>query len=300
MFKNLSVAALGVSVSGSELIELALSHGFKGIDLDLVGFHQQVQARGLAVSRRLYDSAKLKWGSFELPVDWQADDASFQQELVRLVPLAALAHDLGCPRATIVMPPASDERPYHQNFEFHRRRFAELGAALAPHGIRLGVEFLAEAHHRQGKAFEFISTLDALMMLLGMAGQPNVGVAIDLWQLHVSGAGIDALRKLSAAQIVTVSVADAPADVTAETATAESRLLPGETGTIDTAAALALLAECGYDGPVTPRPHPSRFAGQKREQIVRQTGQALDAAWKAAGLAATGKPAAAVSQKASI
>jgi sugar phosphate isomerase/epimerase len=151
------------------------------------------------------------------------------------------------------------------------------------------VEFLAEAHRRQGKAFEFISSLDALLTLLGMSGQPNLGVAVDLWQLHVSGAGIDALRKLSAVQIVTVNVADAPADLTAETATDESRLLPGETGTIDTAAALVALAEIGYDGPVTPRPHPSQFAGQKREQIVRRAGQALDAAWKAAGLTATGK-----------
>jgi hypothetical protein len=99
----LSIGALGVSVSGTELIELALSHGFKGLDLDVKAFHQQVQARGLVPSRRLHDSAKLKWGSFELPVDWQADDAAFQQDLVRLVPLAALARDLGCPRATTVM-----------------------------------------------------------------------------------------------------------------------------------------------------------------------------------------------------
>ncbi len=36
MFKNLSSKHLGVSGSQNELIELALSFGFKGFDLDIV------------------------------------------------------------------------------------------------------------------------------------------------------------------------------------------------------------------------------------------------------------------------
>jgi sugar phosphate isomerase/epimerase len=289
MFRNLNVNALGVSVSGSELIELALSHGFKSIDLDIAEFHRRVQAQGLAQSRRLYDSARLKWGSFVLPIDWQADEATFAQDLEKLAPLAELARDLGCTRATSVMQPASDERPYHQNFELHRKRFIQVGAALAPHGVRVGLEFVAPACHRQGRSFEFIHDLDALLTLVGMAGQANVGVALDLWQVHLAGGNLDALRRLSAGQIVSVCVADAPADLTAQTATDTERLLPGETGVIDTAAALAALAELGYEGPVTPCPHPDRFKGQKRDAIVRQTGQALDAAWTAAGLNPAGK-----------
>ena len=47
MFRNLSTEGLGVSGRQSEIIELALSFGFKGIDLDLVDFQQQVQVNGL-------------------------------------------------------------------------------------------------------------------------------------------------------------------------------------------------------------------------------------------------------------
>jgi hypothetical protein len=36
MFKNLSPEALGVSGRQSEMIELALSFGFKGLDLDII------------------------------------------------------------------------------------------------------------------------------------------------------------------------------------------------------------------------------------------------------------------------
>ena len=52
---------------------------------------------------------------------------------------------------------------------------------------------------------------------------------------------------------------------------------------------LTLLAEIGYDGPVTPAPHPKQFVGQRRDQIVKQAGQSLDAVWKSAGLNPAGK-----------
>ena len=69
MFKNLNLEVLGVSGRTSEIIELALSFGFKGVDLDLVNFQQQVQVNGLARARRLLDSAKLKIGTFRLPLE---------------------------------------------------------------------------------------------------------------------------------------------------------------------------------------------------------------------------------------
>lgn len=289
MFKNLSLAALGISGQGNEAIELALSSGFKSIDLNLEEFSQQVQLHGMARGRRLLDSAKLTFGTFSLPSGWEGDETQFKLETERLKPLLELAQELGAKRALLTMPPASDERPYHQNFEFHRRRFAELGALLAPYQIRLGVGYLAGTKHREGTSFEFIHSLEALQMLLGMTGSDHVGVLLDLWQLHISGGGIENIRKLSARQIVAVQVADAQAESSAETSREEERLLPGETGVIDVPATLTALAEMGYDGPVTAVPHPSRFKNQRRDQIVKQTGEALDRAWKDAGLLPAGK-----------
>jgi len=209
--------------------------------------------------------------------------------LEKLPPLAELARELNCLRTTLTIAPASDERPYHQNFEFHRRRLAEVGAALEPFGISLGVGFLAPDHHRQGKSFEFLHGLEALGMLLTMLGRKNVGLALDVWHLHVSGGDLEAIRKLTAGQIVTVTLADAPAEMTAEDAREESRLLPGETGTIDAPAILSLLAEMEYDGPVTVAPDPSQLTGLRRDELAKRVGQSLEAAWKAAGLDADGK-----------
>ncbi|HXT60972.1 MAG TPA: TIM barrel protein [Pirellulales bacterium] len=291
MFKNLNPEALGLSTSQNELIELALSFGFRGIDLDVVEFAAQVKEQGLPKARRLLDSAKLKIGTFKLPVRWYADEATFRGDLQKLPDLLGPAVEIGATRALTEIEPASDERPYHQNFEFHQKRLAELAAALEPKGVRLGVGFSAAASDRQGKAFEFIHTLDALLMLLGMTPAKNLGVSLDLWHLWASGGSFDVVRtKLKPEQIVAVQLADvADPGAEPEGQPVASRRLPGETGTIDTPAVLTALAELGYSGPVTPLPHSSQFAGLRRDQIVKLTGERLDAAWKAAGLSPAGK-----------
>ena len=68
-----------------------------------------------------------------------------------------------------------------------------------------------------------------------------------------------------------------------------ARLLPSESGVTDNAAILAILAEQRYDGPVTPAPDKSQFAGMGRDKIVKSCGAALDTIWKAAGLNNAGR-----------
>lgn len=288
MFKNLSTQALGIAGTQSEVIELALSHGFRGLDLDIVEFQKQVETRGLPTSRRLWDSAKLRLGRFALPFPLAAEESAFSPAIKALDAQAKLAADVGCTRAVTRIAPATDELPYHQNFEFHRKRIAEVAGALATHGIQLGVGFLAASHWRAGKSFQFIYELDPLLMLLGLVGKPNVGLALDVWDLHATGKNVENIRKLSA-PLISVELADFPAETPIESAAEQARLLPGESGQIDASLALTILAEKGYDGPVTPAPDRSRFAGQRREEVGRRAGQALDQVWKAAGLSPAGK-----------
>ena len=172
MFKNLSPETLGFSGRQSEIIELALSYGFKGLDLEIVDFAREVATQGFAKASRLITSARLKPGSFVLPVCWQHDDLAYQEDLKRLDELAAVAQQLGCTRATTLVEAASDERPYHENFEFHRRRLAELAAALTKHDIRLGVGFLAPKRCREDRAFQFMQTADELLLLVRRSPRP--------------------------------------------------------------------------------------------------------------------------------
>ncbi len=292
MFKNFSSEALEVSVRDSEIIELTLSNGFKGLDLDLADFAEQVATQGMARASRLVVSSRLKIGSFRLPVRWEEDEAHYKTDLEKLPDLAKIAEQMGCTRATTTIEAGSDQRPYHENFEYHRRRLAEIAGVLAPHKIRLGVGFLAPISCRAGHAFQFLQKFDELMLLLRTVGPTNVGVALDAWHWHLGGGTLDHLQALTADKIVTVSLADADPEATAENATLEGRRLPGDGGAIDSTAILATLAELNYDGPVSASPDKSQFAGLSRDKIVKKTGAALDHVWKAAGLNVAGRLAA--------
>jgi sugar phosphate isomerase/epimerase len=288
MYKNLNVQSLGISGQTSETIELTLSFGFKALDLDIVELAQRVEEEGLPKARRLIDSAKLRVGSFTLPFDLEAEEPDFRKEIERLPALARVAADMGCTRAVTSVAPANDRRPMHENFELYRKRLAEICKLLEPLNIRLGVGYDASHAARQGKTFQFIADLNTLLMLLGMVGAKNLGVAVDVWHVYLSS-DLDKLSKLTPAQLVTLDLSDAPAGVEPGSMSDEQRLLPGETGVIDLVAILGLFADKGYDGPVTPKAGAERFAGMRRDAIVKLAGQQLDQVWKAAGLSPAGK-----------
>jgi len=288
MFKNLSPQALALSGSQSELIELALSFGFRGLDVDVIEFAAQVKTHGAPHARRLIESAKLQVGGFLLPTRWQADEPTFRADLAQLNEWAVIAAEAGFRRTLTWIEPGSDEQPFHQNFETCRKRLTELAKALEAHNLRLGVGFSAAAEARQGKAFEFVHTLDALLLILSSVPK-NVGLIVDLWDLHVSGGTLDALRKLGGDRLIGVRISDAPAEVAASELKSTQRLLPGEGGAIDATAALVTLAEMGFDGPVTPVAHPDQLKGLRREAAVKHVGETLDRVWKGAGLTAAGK-----------
>jgi sugar phosphate isomerase/epimerase len=289
MYKNLNAAALGVSGRQSELIELALTYGFAGFDLDLPSFCKQVELRGLDHARRYLDSAHLKIGVYELPVRWDGDEGVFQEDLEKLPALAETAAAVGAKACYTTVMPACDDRPYHENFEFHRQRLGAIAEKLAPMETRLGLAFLAPSCFREGKQYGFIATPDALVTLMKTIVGDNLGLLIDLWHWRLAAGSLDAIRELGPQQVVMVRVADLPKDVEMDAVTDEHRLLPGTTGLVDTAASISLLAEIGYRGPVTPFPSPTQTTGETRDRIVQRAASALDTAIQAAGLEVPGR-----------
>jgi sugar phosphate isomerase/epimerase len=284
MFKNLNPSALGISGHQSEIIELALTYGFTGVDLNMAEFATRARLKGIAYARRLFDSTKIRIGTFSLPLEWDADDESFQKDLKKLPEYAECAAALGCTRATAVLAPAGDKRPYHENFEFHRHRFQDICAVLKPAKVRLAIGFQAAEYRRRNQAFQFIHDLDALTLLLNMVAAPNLGLLLDIWEVVACGASVDAVRKLPLSQLVAVQVAEMPAGVPLAELDEKSRLLPGvENGRIDVAGFLAVLREMGYDGPVTAKPSRAAFQSRRRDVVIKQTSEALDKVLRVGG-----------------
>ncbi len=285
MFKNLNAGALGVTGHQSEIIELALTYGFGGMDLNVVEFATRARLKGVEYARRLFDSGKLKLGSFALPLDWESDEETFAKDMKKLPDYAQAAVAAGCTRCIATVAPANDRRPYHENFEFHKRRFQEICQALEPAGVRFGVGFRAAEYLRKNQAFQFVHDLDALTLLLNMVAAPNIGLLLDIWDVVVAGGSLDSVRKLPPNQIVSVHVADLPPVAGNGEIDEKSRLLPAAEGArIDITTLLVYLKSVGYDGPITPRPSRGIFQSRRRDLVVKQAGEAMDKVWRAAGL----------------
>jgi len=133
------------------------------------------------------------------------------------------------------------------------------------------------------KALQFIHTYEGLLGLVAVS-HPSVGVVVDGWAFAVTGEPLDMIAKVPAGRIVEVRISDAPREVPGSELHHDQRLMPGETGTIDSAAILSHARDAGFDGPVTPWADRATLAGRGREKIVRMAGDRLDAAWRGAGL----------------
>ncbi|MCA9246944.1 MAG: sugar phosphate isomerase/epimerase [Planctomycetales bacterium] len=292
MYKNLNVGYLGVSGRHSEVIELALSHGFKGMDLDIDEFAEQVEQNDVAYAKRLIASARIQVGAFRLPFELGDDFArrdSFDADVERAGKLAELAASVNCRAALVRIDPASDEMPYHQNFERARQRISALADVLKPHGVMLGLEFDAVAASRENRAMSFLASFDALVQLVKMCVADNVGVVADLWQIYVGGGDLEQLGLLSPDKIAAVVLSDLPVDADLEQIDESQRLLPGETGCIDAVRALTMLAEMGYEGPLVPKVSREHLGEGGRDALVKTVADRLSDLWKQAGLSSKGR-----------
>lgn len=295
MYKNLSAECLGISGRQNELIELALTYKFKGLDLDFQTLAQQITERGRDHAMRFLNSADIKIGCFELPLQCDADEETYRTGLTSLEQTAELAAQIGATRCTTTVRPFSVGRPYHEDFELHRKRYNEIADLLKPHGILLGIGFLAPTSHREGYPGQFIATADAMQTLIRMLAADNAGLCLDLWHWTVGGGTVEQIKQFDPKRIVTVRVADLPVDYDPATVTEESRLLPGTTRVVPATEVLQWLTEVGYDGPLTPCCHSSQMAGATRTQVVERAVEALRQTLKPAPVAdetEAGEPAA--------
>jgi sugar phosphate isomerase/epimerase len=276
MYKNLSPSALGIFGRQSELLEIALTHRFKGIEIDINEVLKRSQATSVPQACRYLCSAQVKIGGFELPVRWAGDEKDFQADLAQLGLLLEVAATLGADRCYTTIRPTCDQWPFHENFQFHVERLRTVADALAPGGIKVGLNFLATPSERADGGFEFIHQTDPALLLVNTIQKDNVGLLLDAWHWFVGGGDVEKVRGVRGEQVISVRLADIPAEADITAITEEQRVMPGEGGTIDSVALLSVLEEIGFDGPVAAAPWPALFKGQTRESTVTKASTTLD------------------------
>ncbi len=317
MYQNFNPALLGVSGRQSEIIELAMTYQFQGLDVEVEEFLEACEQRGLEHAARFLVSAGLKISGGQLPLDWTATDGPFAAALNRLSEQAAHLAAIQLQTLYVEINPLASELPYHENFELHRTRLTQIANVLQPHGISLALGFSAPAVDDPVES-GFIRDAQAMSALLRTIDAENIGLLLDTWDWHVSGGTLAQLQELGANRVVGVRVADlattanvaAAEDVAsasghpqAQAAEAEAdtadeatesvaadntesaaeplaprqRALPTTDGTIPHTQLLEWLASADYAGPVTVAVRDGVLPKIRRERLVQTASAALEA-----------------------
>ena len=279
MYRNLNAPSLGVSGRQNELIEMALTYKFEGFDIDFGQFFEQAKSRGLDYAKRFVESANIRVGGFELPVCWKANPSEFQTQLAEISQMAEMAAAIKADRCHVCVPSVTDERPYHEYFEFVRERISQIAAVLNAHSIQIALGFEAKTPESETEKVPFIVTPENLVTLMKTVNESNVGICVDLWNWHVAGGTIEQIKELDSSQIKMVRLADLPADSDLSTASVKDRLLPASTGVLASHELIEVLEQKNYNGPISAYGHPSQFEGMKPNQIISSVVDSLKQAF---------------------
>lgn len=295
MFKNLSGDGLGVSCRQNELIELALTYGFKGIEVDIAEMVSRADRFGADFAKRFIESGKSSWkvevGTFKLPVKMSISDADFTKAIERVKKYADMAGQLNAKVCYLELAPASTDTAYHDNFERHRERIGQVAEIMGEKGVKVGIGINATPAVRADKEFQFIYQVEPLMAFVKAIGNPNVGILLDTWQWLVGDGALDQITELSANDVAYIRLADVPDDVVTSTIKDNQRLLPGQSTSSIANAVIKHFNTVGFEGPVSVHPHSSQFSGVTRDNIVQQASQALNRIFIDAGVIAPGPEA---------
>jgi sugar phosphate isomerase/epimerase len=263
MFVSLAPWAVARGVGWPEQARLAARVGYQGIDWAF----GPAKAAGVDATRALLTQLGIVPAIVNLPMrdPLGPDDAAFDAQLLSLDGDAGFCRAIGCSRFQLVLGPMTlPGQTKQERWTQVTRRLSAIGAVLAKHDVRIGLEFLGPLVFRMPREpasaadsatraasppVPFVWTLrDTLALAADSAA--NVGVTLDAWHWYHSGGTIADVRAADPSRIVHVHVSDARA-MPAESVRDDMRLLPGE-GVIDLVGFFRALAAIGYRGGVAP------------------------------------------------
>lgn len=280
---DLTPGAIGIKAKPSELLDLAVAHGFESVQPNtafLAGldkpqrkeFAHELRAKGLT------------WGSAGMPVEFRKDADTFQSGLKGLPKTATALRDAGATRISTWLKPYHESLTYLANFRQHTARLGEVTRILADHGLRFGLEYVGTRTLWTSSRHSFIHSLAEAKELIAAIDQPTLGFVLDSWHWFTAGETAGDILTLKNSDIVACDLNDAPAGIPIEAQLDNRRELPAATGVIDVAAFLQALAKVGYDGPVRAEPFNQPLRALDDRPAAKATATAIRKAITQAGL----------------
>jgi sugar phosphate isomerase/epimerase len=274
----LTPGSIGVTVkTQAELNDLAHRHKYEAVEPrgdELAG----MSAGQLQATLADLKAKNLVWAAAGLPVDFRAAEDLFRKGMTGLPRIAAGLQRAGVTRVGTWLTPNSDTLTYRQHFQQTTARLREIGTVLKDHGLRLGLEYVGTQRSLVSRRYPFVHTLAETRELIAEAGTGNLGLVLDTWHWWTAGDTADDIRTLTNADVVSVDLNDAPANIEKRDQRDNQRELPMATGVIDVAAFLNALHAIGYDGPVRPEPFNQAVNAMENDEACAVASAALHGA----------------------
>lgn len=269
MEKVLNQCGLGAGSRQSEIIELALTHRFDAIEVDMADLLGRFEAMGKAFALQFFKSAKVKIGSFKLPIDPGVGQDEFPGQLAKLEKVIELAKELGCPRCFLEIESGSDRHTFLENFENHRVRLGTIAGKLAEAGIRFGIG-LSDNVQQCKKTYQFVRSAEELLTLIRMAGHPNLGLCVNAFNWGLGKGKVEQLAAVKADKISEVRLGDLPAGADlAKVTSSQVQLAGSQVGSL-AVALMKFLHGLNWNGAVSMLAGSAMFAGKPRDAVFAE------------------------------
>ena len=269
IYKILNSGGLGVAGRQNELIELALTHKFDGVEIDmndLVGRHDTL---GKEFACQFLQSARIDLGTFDMPMDFGGTDDDFATQSEKLDTIIDLAKTLGALQCVIRIAPQAKEFAFQDNFEKHTKRISEVASKLQDAEIRVGLFLQASKVGKVIGDYKFIQTAEELLTLVKSIGHPNVGVCLDTFEWQVGDGALDQLSDLNLNETVTeVRFADLAPTADKKDLKKGDRLLPGDGENSISVRLAELLREKDYQGAISVATGTTTYSDINRHKVV--------------------------------
>lgn len=278
VFSNLNLVALNQSSDFSTAIDLAITHGFGGLDPDLDYLGSLDDPACVAEAGRRVADSGLRWGIGSLPVNLTAPAREFTESLAGLHRALDACTAAGVTALGTWIRPMDDNLPYGQNWTRHVGRLALVAELLRDAGVRLGLEYVGPKTFWSTERFPFIHSLAEARDLIADSGASNVGVILDTFHWYTARESAEDLRSLGASDVVSVDINDAPPGRDRDSQQDLDRRLPGTTGVIDLSSFMTALTDIGYDGPVKVEPFMKALADRPIDDVLSEASDLLNRA----------------------
>lgn len=283
MYKSLSCDLLGISGRQSEIIELALTYGFRGIEIDMDDLVKRCQRSSFENASRFLASSKLEIAGFDAPIDLDSDEDAFSVRLAQLNAVAEIASRASANTAIVVIPHGTDRLPYPEYFDVVRNRIDQIAEIFAKENVRVALTFDVHAPSAEEKQFKFVRDVEGFSAVVRACSSKNVAIIYDSWNWFAGGGSVEQLEQIGLQRVAGLRLSDCTEGVAAEAATADDCLLPGLVGTIENASVLQKFSEAGLKLPVAARGK-TLEESPTRDALVAAAQDSLDKAFESAGI----------------